>query len=272
MSNLSEIAAGLDRGEFEAVFQPIVRLPTRDVLGFEALARWRRGGELLSPGAFLEGLKDPELEARISEAVALKAIDAAQALTSLSLDFGSIAVNFGERQISDDEYAKRLIARLRDHGLAASKLSVEVRETVKLSPETAAEATALQRLASEGVTVAIDDFGVGYANVQCLLPSFVGRVKVDLSLTRSAMVSSRARKVLRLSVMMAEELGIEAVVEGVESAEIEAMLLELGCEAAQGFFYARPEPLSVVVAQLRQGGYARPGGASGESSGAAGRG
>ena len=255
--HLAEIGAGLASGEFIPVFQPIVRLPDRELLGFEALARWWRGkAELLPPAAFLAALEDPGLESKVSEAIAFQAIDAAAELKSRGFAFGSIAVNFSQRQLSDGAYADRLLARLTERGVEPKNFSVEIRETVRLGPEESGQHDALSRLAAAGAIVAIDDFGAGYANIQSVLSPFVRRVKVDLSLTQAAMRDLRARKLLAHCVRIGDDLGFEMVFEGVEDAACEQMLIEIGGKAAQGYFFARPARLEEVIQRLEAGGYA----------------
>lgn len=254
---LAEIGASLARGDFVPVFQPILTLPSRDVLGFEALARWRKSdGALHPPAAFAPALDDPVLESRISEAIAFKSVDAAAELKARGLAFGCIAVNFSEEQLSDGPYADRLLAMFAERGLEPRNFSAEIRETVKLGEEEPRRYDALKRLSAAGAIVAIDDFGAGFASMQSLLSPFVKRVKIDLSMTRAAMRDLRARKLLAHCVKIGEELEFEVVVEGVENAACEKMLLEIGCKAAQGYFYARPAPLAEVIKRLEAGGYA----------------
>lgn len=256
-AKLAEIGAALANREFEPVFQPILKLPGRDVLGFEALARWRRPGQgLLPPSAFIEALEDPALESRISEAVAQKVIAAAAFLKSRRLDFGRLAINLGERQLGDSGFADRLLNQARAEGVSPSEISVEVRETVRLDPKRLDAFDGLKRFAAAGVLVALDDFGAGYASLQQLTLPFLKRLKIDLFLTQAAVGDGRARLILKRCFEIGADLDLEVVAEGVEDRRTDAMLTDLGCPAAQGYFYARPGPLAEVVERLENGGYA----------------
>lgn len=251
---LTELVTALDNDEFEPVFQPIVSLKNRNIIGFEALARWRRpDGALLSPAAFAVGLADAETEARISEAIALKVVAAAVKLRASGLEFGRLAINLAANHLEDAVFAKHFLAMVEAAGLPATDFSVEIRETTRLDPHMAQKYLGLKLLAEAGVWVALDDFGAGYAGLSQLLLPFLDRVKIDMSLTRASVQSERARLIVEHCLRLGDDLGLDVVAEGVEDVECERLLIELGCPAAQGFLYARPAGLAQAMEQLRPG-------------------
>lgn len=258
---LDDVREGLDRGEFIPAYQPIVALPDRRLIAFEALARWRRPEGLSTPGAFAPALEHPVLSRRISEAVAEAVIRDAAALRRAGLPFGRMGVNLAPSQLGDALFAERLLGALEAAGLEAEDLAVEITETTRMPEKGAPGFAALERLAAAGSVVALDDFGTGYASLIHLRMPFVSTVKLDLSFTRALPEDRAVRAIIIGLAATAKELGMRLVAEGVENAAVEACLVELGCTAAQGYFYAKPAPFAEMEAALRSGGqgaYARP--------------
>lgn len=257
---LEEVWEGLRRRAFIPAYQPIVSLPERRVIAFEALARWRRAdGGLAEPREFAAALEDPHLARRITEALAENAVRDAAALNAEGVPFGRIGVNLAPIQLADGGFADLLLDHLDAAALPLDKFYVEVTETARFQ-RGGPGFTALERLASAGMLVALDDFGTGFGSLTHLRLPFFSWVKMDISFTHDLPEDPAAAAIMRRSVSLTRDLGFLMVAEGVENAEVEASLIQLGCPAAQGYHYARPAPFAEIRAALRRDGldaYAR---------------
>ncbi|MBI2710486.1 MAG: EAL domain-containing protein [Actinobacteria bacterium] len=232
----------LELGEFELRYQPVWTLPPRGtapvIEGVEALLRWRRDGELLLPGSFIDVAEETELIVGIGEWVLHAACRQAKAW----LDEGrslSMAVNLSARQLAEPRLADSVAAALGDAGLPACWLSLEITETVLMDdPERVVDT--LRALRALGVRIAVDDFGTGYSSLSYLSRFPLDVLKVDRSFVSRMSESKEGESIAAAVVSLAHALGLRAIAEGVESDAQLERLRGLGCDAAQGFHLARP--------------------------------
>ena len=140
---------------------------------------------------------------------------------------------------------------LRQTGLPASALELEITENVALNYEVAI--TPLQKLSDRGVKLAFDDFGTGYASLSYLTRFPLSRIKIDRSFVRNITDNTEHAAIVRSLIAMAHNLSLEVIAEGVETEAQAAFLLKESCEEAQGFLYAKPLPAAEFEAYLRAG-------------------
>jgi diguanylate cyclase (GGDEF)-like protein len=235
--------------ELVPVFQPIVRLSDRKVMGYEALVRWQhpeRG--LLEPGRFIE------LAERTGLIVPLGwwMLEAACGEFARSNVDGWVAVNVAGAQLGKGDLVPAVLAALERFDLRPWQLHLEITESQLVNP-TPALLQELAALHSLGVAVALDDFGTGYSSVALLRDLNIHTIKIDLSFTRHMVTRPRDAGIVRGLVAFCRQLGIDVVAEGVESLEQAALLQEFSCPQAQGFLYGRPGPIerSFVVTPVR---------------------
>jgi EAL domain-containing protein (putative c-di-GMP-specific phosphodiesterase class I) len=145
------------------------------------------------------------------------------------------------RQLSDPDLMLLVTSALARHGVPASQLVLEITETALMTDPVAAEIT-LSALAALGVRIAIDDFGTGYASLTYLQRFPVHELKIDRSFVESLVERPADRAIAGACVHLARALGLDCVAEGVETAEQRDVLLELGCDLAQGYLFSRPRP------------------------------
>ncbi len=244
---LSKIDAALRSGDIVPVYQPKIGLATGAVVGFEALARWRVDGALRPPAAFLEALEDVHFSRRISDRIFdLAAADAAR-FKARGLDFGRIAVNATEAQIVDPELGPRLDALCDRHQLRPDELEVEITERALLTRMPEKIKAGLKTLSSRGVHVSFDDFGTGYASLTHLREFDINTIKIDKSFVLSLADDAAAQTITSSLVQMAVNLNLEVVAEGVETAQCEALLKQMGCHIGQGFYYSKPLPIDEAM-------------------------
>ena len=249
----AELRRGVDAGEFEPHYQPIVDLHSGATVGVEALVRWNhptRG--LLPPAAFIELAEETALIVPLGTQVLRRACaDAAAWRVRLGEHAPrSISVNLSVRQLQHPTVVQEVAAALRDSGLPAEALVLEITESTLLDDADAA-ATRLDELKALGVRVALDDFGTGYSSL-----SYLGRFPVDvLKIDKSFIdalgsVATDQSALVGAIVGLGTTLGVQVTAEGIEESEQLAHLLQLGCQLGQGYYFARPLPAAALEQRL----------------------
>jgi len=220
-------------------FQPIVEIATGRTVGREALLRWQhpqRG--LLAPTDFLHVAEESGLIDQVGSWVIRRAAQAAAAADPTS---GYVSVNVSARQVTRPGLARDVAQVLRGSGLSAHRLVVELTESVMLSGAPSARRE-LTDLADLGVRLVVDDFGTGFSAFGYLRDLPVSGIKVDRSFTAGLGRDSQCERIVEALTGLGRGLGVDVVVEGVETEEQLRMLAGIGVEHAQGFLFGRPVP------------------------------
>ncbi|MBB3095540.1 diguanylate cyclase (GGDEF)-like protein [Actinoplanes campanulatus] len=237
----AQIRHGLDTGQFQVVYQPIVRLPECRVVAVEALVRWRhpqRG--LISPALFIPVA---ERNGLIVELGAWILETACERLARWTAELGPLApdrvsVNVSARQLARSGFAASVAAVLARTGLAPHRLTVEVTETAVF--EGGPAVAALHELRALGVRIALDDFGTGHSSLGLLQSVPVDVLKIDKSFVDRVTEAGRHAVIAEAMMQVTSGLGLDAVAEGVETAEQAEVLYRLGYRLLQGYHFGRP--------------------------------
>jgi diguanylate cyclase (GGDEF)-like protein len=239
--------------ELSLMLQPIVDLRNGAPVAVEALVRWQhpRRGELY-PAAFLDMLNDSQLLPPFTGLVLDRALALAAEWAALGLPV-PVSVNLSPRSLLDTGLAERIALLLAGHGVPADRLILEITENA-LVPESGTVTAVLARVRRAGVRLAVDDFGTGYSSMTFLTRERVDVIKIDRSFITRMTHSPEALAIVRTLVQLARSLGIAVVAEGVETAQQAALLVELGCDAAQGYHFHRPMPPPEIPEVLRRAG------------------
>jgi EAL domain-containing protein (putative c-di-GMP-specific phosphodiesterase class I) len=232
--------------QFELHYQPIVALPAGRLTGFEALIRWRHPENgLVPPGDFLPLAEKLGLMGRIGDWVIRQACRTAAGWPK-SL---SVSVNLAPAQFKDGRLFETLRAALKESGLAANRLELEVTETVLL-PASGDAPTQLAAIRALGCHIAMDDFGTGYSSLTQLRSFPFDRLKVDRSFIRDLPESAQSLAILRSVVGLGRSLGIAVTAEGVETPEQMRLLILEGCNSAQGYLIGKPQEPAAYAALI----------------------
>ena len=245
-----ELRRAFAEHELELFFQPEIRLADRAVVGAEALLRWRhpqRG--IVAPLAFIDTLADSSIAPEVGRWIIQAACAQAAAWRAMGLRLGRIGVNLFPTQLQGDALIRDIDDALRESGLPAQVLELEITENVALNYEDAI--TPLQQLSDRGVKLAFDDFGTGYASLSYLTRFPLARIKIDRSFVCNITDDTEHAAIVRSLIAMAHNLDLEVIAEGVETEAQAAFLLAESCEEAQGFLYAKPLPAAEFEAYLR---------------------
>jgi EAL domain-containing protein (putative c-di-GMP-specific phosphodiesterase class I) len=247
-------AVALD--QLRLVYQPIVRLPHGMTMGMEALVRWTHPKHgVVGPAKFIPLAEEDGLVTEIGAWVLEEAVSQFAAWRRQSPDMANlyVSVNLSGIQLYDHRIVGQVADALTVHGLPGSCLCLELTESVIMDDPDAA-AAALRELRKLGVQIAIDDFGSEYSSLAHLKRFPATILKIDQSFVGNvADPDSPDTTLVATIVAMARGLGIGTVAEGVESSAQSERLIELGCDAAQGYLYSRPvgpDRLPDVVAAL----------------------
>ena len=248
---LNNVKAALNEGQLELYYQPKVRLSDGQPYGFEALIRWNSpDGRVLAPGAFAEALVDPRLGVEIGNFVIRTALDQAARWNADRLPFGSIAINLSSAQFRDVSTADFILREIAVRGLPPRMLEVEVTEGVFLSRSSETVLEVCRKLKENGVRIAFDDFGTGFASLTHLMEFPVDIIKIDRSFVSTLDRLANSGAMVASIVGMCRAIGLEVVAEGIETEAQAEFLRASGCELAQGYLYARPLPAPHVAKWL----------------------
>ncbi|MCZ7415759.1 MULTISPECIES: putative bifunctional diguanylate cyclase/phosphodiesterase [unclassified Streptomyces] len=252
----NRLPVALEAGEFFIEYQPLVRMSDGSVEGAEALVRWdhpRHG--VLGPDRFIPLAEHTGLIVPLGRWVLEEAVR--QACEWQVRGIGGtrplrVNVNLSPRQLSHPDLVSDTVAVLENAGLPPGSLCLEVTESAMIRADDA-ELKPLRQLAELGVGIALDDFGTGYSNLASLRRLPASTLKLDRSFTRGLQQQPADPvdlKVVEGIVSLAHVLDLSVTVEGVETAAQAEQLRDLGCDSAQGWFYARPGPPEQVAAPM----------------------
>ncbi len=242
----NDLRYAIDRQQLRLHYQPILELGTGRIAGVEALLRWqRRPGELVMPNEFVRVAEETRIINRIGRWIFEEAVPT---VAEWNRRFGTnlvLSVNVARPQFFQPDLPAFVRELLDRHGLPAEQLRIELSEKVLLKdPGVVSEA--LRRLPGK---TCIDDFGTGLSSLSSLPDLHVQSIKID----RAFVVRlDQYNELVRAIAALAHSLGMEVLVEGVETAELRDRLRDLGCDLAQGYWYSRPLPPSEMETLLRR--------------------
>ena len=233
----NDLGQALDRNELWVAYQPIVRTAGEEVCGFEALVRWKHPSRgAIGPDKFVPLAEECGLIGRIGQWVLRTALAEAANWP----DHVRIAVNLSPIQFNDPSIVEIVGAALKDSGVRAERLELELTEGVFLAESDATDET-FAKLKKLGVRLALDDFGTGYSSMRYLKKAPFDKIKIDQSFVRGAASSlNRNGAIIRAIVTLAESLDMDTTAEGVETHDDLHLIRELGVSQVQGYIFGRP--------------------------------
>ena len=248
MSLLGEVRIGTLMQRFRPYYQPIVSLRDGSVKGVEALMRWEhpeRG--LLTPGSFLEAFDDAELALKLGERLIECVLADYRRLDDAGVAPNYIAINISSAVSRLPDLAERTLDQLVEGGMPASRLCVELTETLLFGEHAELIGATIEKLHAAGVRIALDDFGTGYASLTHLQKFPVDAIKIDQSFVRSIATDPGSQAITSAVLELGRRLGKDVIAEGVETEEHAEILRAAGCRQAQGYYFARPMPTEALL-------------------------
>ncbi len=240
-----EILAGIEQREFLAWYQPQFSAKTHEIIGVEALARWQHPTEgLVAPNAFLRIAEEMNVVATIDRHILEQTLSDLAQWQKAGIGIPKASVNVSARRLQDEELIKSLGAL----DIKPGTISFELVESIFLDEQDEVVSWNVDRIKDFGIDVEIDDFGTGYASIVSLLKLRPRRLKIDRQLIMPIVTSPSQRQLVGSIIDIGHSLGVEVLAEGVETMEHAKMLGELGCDALQGYAFARPMSAEELVA------------------------
>ncbi len=247
----------LQERHLAAYYQPLVALPSGRVNGFEALARWSDGGQMISPAEFIPIAEESGLIVPLG-AFMLDEACKQIATWRLMIPDGErlhMSVNLSPRQVRESDIVDTVAETLERYNLPGEALWLEITENLMME-DSVATAGVMAGLRALGVRLTVDDFGTGFSSLSYLKRFPVSRVKIDRAFISGLCEHESDSSLVLAIVAMASALGLEPVAEGVETAEQAQRLFELGCREAQGYLFERAVPAEAVPRMLQRLGVA----------------
>jgi len=250
---MTEARSALKDGQVFPFYQPKVRLGTGEVVGFEALLRWRhpRRG-MQPPGAIRAALEDNELAARLTDRMIDQVFADMRGWLQSGVTFGKIAINGAPADFLRGAFGERLLDKLERFELSPSLVELEVTESVFLGQLAESVERTLTMLSAAGTTIALDDFGTGFASLSHLKQFPVDVIKIDRSfVSRLTDADDEEDAAIVGAVLnLAHNLDIMTVAEGIETRAQAAYLRRRGCDLGQGYLFSRAVPAARVPGLL----------------------
>ncbi|MCB9988603.1 MAG: EAL domain-containing protein [Rhodospirillales bacterium] len=249
----NEFKDALDKGELAMHYQPIIDLATGDIVGFESLMRWTHPEQgFISPGIFIPIAEKTGLIVEASKwalkesCEALKRIEG-KVSTSRPL---YMSVNFSSHDFAEETFVTNVLSTIKNSGLKNEQIKLEITERLLIQQPDNAKET-LKACRKEGIGISIDDFGTGYSSLSYLYFFPIETLKIDQSFIRSMYREERSLELVKSIVGLGKNLSMDITAEGVEDIEEARLLQTMGCDSAQGYYFARPMPEDDVVEHIK---------------------
>ncbi len=232
-----ELRRAIPASELLLHYQPRLHIPTGEVNALEALVRWQHPQHgLVPPSEFIPVAEQSDLIHPLTAWVAGEAVRQLRGFSEVGLDL-SVAINISARNLEDQQLPLMMAGLLRAHGVGAAKLRLEMTETVVMASDWQ---QVLGQLHALGLSVSIDDFGVGYSSLAYLQRLPVDEIKIDKSFVVDMVDNPDNAAIVRSTIDLGHNLGLRVVAEGVETDECLQMLRRYGCDVAQGYLVSPP--------------------------------
>lgn len=231
----------IERDEIRLAFQPLINLKARRIVGFEALARWTLGGEVIPPSEFVAIAEDSGLIVPLGRRIIHHALETLRAWDE---KFGQpvplhMSINVSPIQLARDDIVLAIRNAMTATGVDGNRLMIEVTESCVVENPDAAH-DILRALTAMDVRIAMDDFGTGYSNIASLQRLPLDTLKIDRSLVAAIETNTDSLAIVRTIQRLAEALGMRTTAEGIETDTVAQQIAAIGCDTGQGYLFSKP--------------------------------
>jgi EAL domain-containing protein (putative c-di-GMP-specific phosphodiesterase class I) len=247
----TEIESAIKSHELYLVFQPQIDLASGRIVGVEALLRWKKDEIILSPNEFMSAVEDIGFMRQMGHFVMKNALKQAEIIRNETKKNIRMSVNVSPTQFADDEFLPLIKSWLKEFNFPSGLLEIEITENVLLEDFNIA-IKRLKEFSDAGISIAMDDFGTGYSSLSYLRQLPIHRLKIDQSFVRDALENADDKAIARMIIALAKTLNLKVIAEGVETSGIERFLLKEDCDEGQGFYFAKPLPITDVIEFIKQ--------------------
>ena len=250
----ADLRTAIAERQLRLVYLPIVRLDSRRTTSLEALLRWEHPEQgLISPYAFIEAAEDSGVLVTIAHWLMLQACRQLREwqVNAASADPLNVTMNVSARQFADARLANDIQDALRETGVDASRLQLEITESIAAA-DPKLTISVLSHLKHMGIGIILDDFGIGASSLTGLRQFPIDALKIDRSLIREMQTDRTASDMVEVIVELAHKLNHRVIAEGIENARQLERLVDLGCEFGQGYLFSQPLESKAALEFLRQ--------------------
>lgn len=241
----------LNDGQIRPYYQPKVYLPTGEILGFEALARWQHpDGDVLTPAAFLDQINEMGLQGHFLNRMTRAVTSDITAMMARGLDPGQVSINVPEVALATHTGQHEMARIVAQHPHLRGHLTFEITEDVFIARAAEAIQASIATFRNLGVRISLDDFGTGFASFHHLRQLDFDELKIDTSFVSSLGSDPTSEVLVQGFLSIASGLGVSVIAEGVETEDQRRDLLNLGCIAAQGFLFSPAVPFAEAADML----------------------
>ena len=242
----TDLRRALECDEFRVHYQPLVSLRDNCIIGFEALSRWQRPQGIVLPGEFIAVVEQTGLILPLNRQLLREACLQLRRWQKLFPSSPlTISANVTAKQFSQPDLAAQIAEILQQTGVDPGSVDLEITENVAMRDVERSQ-VALSELKSLGVRLSIDDFGTGYSSLSRLHGFPVDTLKIDRRFVSTMISDPETHEIVRIIVILAHNLGLSVVAEGIETQQQMELLQQLGCEVGQGYLFSRPAPADVI--------------------------
>lgn len=245
---LGELRAAIDNGQLLLHYQPKIDLSSGRTVGVEALVRWKhptRG--LIFPDNFIPLAERTGLINPLTTAVIVGALQQGRAFLQQGFSLG-VSVNLSARNLHDPRFCTGLLEMVSDAGFPLSHLTLEITETAIMADPARAK-TVLTKLRDAGIHLSMDDFGIGQSSLTYLKDLPISKMKIDKSFVMNFQ-EPRNVAIVRSAIDLGRNMGLQVTAEGVEDADTQQSLKDLGCDLAQGYLFSKPLSVEALTSWL----------------------
>jgi diguanylate cyclase (GGDEF)-like protein/PAS domain S-box-containing protein len=249
----TDLRKGLENGVFPVYFQPLINIETGKIVGTEALARWRhplRG--LMRPADFIPIAEETGLIVPLGARILREACRQTRRWHTEGSPDLRLSVNLSARQFHQQDLVRQIAEVLEATGIPANQLELEITESIAMQ-NVEVNVVTLRQLKDLGIRITIDDFGTGYSSLSYLKKFPIDTIKIDQSFVRDVTTDANDAAIVRAAIVMAHELKLNVIAEGVETREQLEFLKRRHCDEMQGYFFSEPLTGDGFEALLRSG-------------------
>lgn len=247
----SRLEHAIENDEIFMYFQPQVNTRTKEVVGLEALVRWKNSdGVMIPPDVFIPIAERTGQMVRISEFIMDKSIEALKKLERFGYGNITMSINISPVEIFDEFFVEKLLLIIKKHGVNSKNLIIEITEN-SLIENLEGASNILNMLRNNNIAISLDDFGVGYSSLNYFSKLPIDEVKFDKSFTDDIESSEKSRVILKHFTEIAHTLGMQVVIEGVENLTQLDIASEVSCDIYQGYYFSKPIPFEDLLTLLR---------------------
>ena len=247
----NDMKSGLEKGEFEVYYQPIIDVKNEEVVAAEALIRWIHP-ELgfIPPDVFIGLMEKTGFITKLGQFVLEEVLKQQKRWELFKFRPIDVSINVSMVEIATGEFVKNVDKQLRYHKIHPERIKFEITEGIAMISEDQTEKY-FQRLKKLGVGISLDDFGTGYTSFTYLKKFPADILKIDKSLIDNIMTNKEDQRIVHAMIELGHNLRMKVVVEGVETKEMSELLISYGCDYIQGYYYSKPLPVFEFQKLLR---------------------